>query len=1004
MIVGDCEMLKRMETPPTEFRLLLACSRASATQEDEAAIRQMLLETIDWTLFARKAISHGLAGLAGHTLARIAPDMVPNDILDAFRANVNQTRRANDVLFDELAEAIAALAKNGVEAIPFKGPVLAIGAYGDLGLRVFRDLDFLIHDSDLSTAIATLESLGYERKGRMTAAQFDLIHRLQGQEIMLKQVVGTCIEPHTRLTPIKMALDIDYPGLWRRAQRTSLNGRTMLVLAPEDDFIALAVHGGKEIWSKIKWACDIAVFVGSHPELDWTAVVERARAQGCLRMVLLATSLARNCFNAALPEAITAAERADPIIEPMVARIMARWHAEDLSESPGYKSISLDRLQLHEGIVRRARYVARTVFLPGPHHVGWLALPRRLSFAYIPVKIAHDAVALPLLQAYRHALKRTERLKNTLARSDLALAVMPASAEARLTVQRHQTARADAKRALAADPNNMTAWCDLGDALSGLKRYQQAIACYDKALAFTLYNSSIWKKRAAAMEAIGEKAPPPDLAFDPQDANAWAMRANRFLESKNFAEAMDASDSALVLDPENITAARAGIHARLFACDWRRRNEDEQRVAQGVKAGLRIVAPVFHRSIRDSEPESLILARLWAKAFPQSTTALWRGESYRHDKIRIAYLSTDFRDHVVADAIVGCFEHHDRRRFETTAISLGPNDASEMRRRVEAAFDRFIDVQAASDSEVAAAMRALEIDIAIDLNGHSGAKRPGILVQRPAPLQVNYLGYPGTMGVPFIDYIIADRITIPEENQIHYDERVAYLPHTYMPNDRTRPITATTPSRKEAGLPERGFVFACHNAAHKISPEIFDVWMRLLQTVPGSVLWLRSMESLAMGNLWHEAKARGVAPERVVFAPRMARTEDHLARLRLADLFLDTLPYNAHATACDALWAGLPVLTCRGNSFPARVAASLLHAIGLPELVTSSPVEYEAFARALALDPARLAAMKAKLMRNRDTEPLFDTARFTRDLESAYVAMWERQRAGLPPATLAVAG
>jgi protein O-GlcNAc transferase len=267
---------------------------------------------------------------------------------------------------------------------------------------------------------------------------------------------------------------------------------------------------------------------------------------------------------------------------------------------------------------------------------------------------------------------------------------------------------------------------------------------------------------------------------------------------------------------------------------------------------------------------------------------------------------------------------------------------------------------------------------------------------------VNYLGYPGSMGVPFFDYIIADRLVIPDEHRIHYSESVAYLPHAYLPNDRQRPIADKTPSRVEAQLPETGFVFACHNTAYKIGPEMFDVWMRLLRSVEGSVLWLQPTNTAVMSNLRREAKARGVAPERLIFAPRIARAEDHLARLRVADLFLDTLPFNAHSTTCDALWVGLPVLTCPGNTFAARVAASLLRAVGLPELVTASLAEYEALARTLAQDPARLAAIKAKLVRNRDTEPLFDTARFTRDLEAVYTTMWERQQAGLPAAGFAV--
>jgi protein O-GlcNAc transferase len=258
------------------------------------------------------------------------------------------------------------------------------------------------------------------------------------------------------------------------------------------------------------------------------------------------------------------------------------------------------------------------------------------------------------------------------------------------------------------------------------------------------------------------------------------------------------------------------------------------------------------------------------------------------------------------------------------------------------------------------------------------------------------------MGVPFFDYIGADHTVIPCEHQTHYTEKVVYLPQAYLPYDGNRRITEKTPSRSEAGLPETGFVFACHNASHKLGPEMFDVWMRLLQTVEGSVLWLKSLNPAAIGNLWQEAKARGVAPERLVFAPRLPHTEDHLARVRLADLFLDTLPYNAHATAWDALGVGLPVLTCLGNTFPGRVAASLLHAVGLPELVTTSLTEYEELALALARDPQRLEAIKAKLVRNRNTEPLFDTACFTRNLESAYETMWGLAQRGEPPQSFSV--
>jgi len=369
----------------------------------------------------------------------------------------------------------------------------------------------------------------------------------------------------------------------------------------------------------------------------------------------------------------------------------------------------------------------------------------------------------------------------------------------------------------------------------------------------------------------------------------------------------------------------------------------------------------------------------------------------------VAYLSTDFHTHAVASLIIGCFEHHDKRRFETVAVSLQPGDGSELRRRLEATFDRFIHAQHMSDAAIAQLLRKLEIDIAVDLNGYTGRIRSGILARRPAPVQVSYLGFAGTMDAPFIDYILADQIVLPEENKTHYRENIAYLPYSYMPADNSRKIGETIPTRAQAGLPQEEFVFACLSYVHKISPEIFDIWMRLLRTVNGSVLWLRSANAVAVGNLRREAALRGVSPDRLIFARPVASEADYLARLRLADLFLDTLPYNAHATASDALWAGLPLLTCAGRSFHSRVAASLLYAAGLPELVTTSLAQYEDAARSLATEPARLAALKTKLERQRHTSPLFDTARMTRDLEAAYTVMWERSERGEPPESFAVA-
>lgn len=991
--MGSPRLLDGMESTTAEVRLLLACARVSPTEVDDAAIRHMLGEGVDWTSFARKAIGHGLPGLVGHILARFASDMVPDEILEALGTVIEQTRRRNLALLDELARIVDALARQSIDTIPLKGPAFAVQAYGDLGLRAFNDLDFLVRDRDLHRTVETLKNLGFARERQLTDVQLEFIHRIQGYETFAKPPLGLA-KPHTRLTSAAMAFAIDYAGLWRRALSTDFDGRTFLALAPEDCLIVLAMDGGKSLWRSLKWLADLGAFVAAQPRLDWNAAMERAGTWGCRRMLLLATALARRYVGAAVPEGIAAAAAADRAIEPTIQRITAQWTAGEQAN----RISSVETLRLHDGTLRKASHLVRASFLPQPHHVAKVSLPRAMRFAYVPIRLAQDGIVLPLAEARRQIGTRAQRMRDALARSHFAHALMPATAETRL----YQKSRAISDRILAKNPNDGAAWYSRGSALLKLGRYKQAIESFDKALALAPDKASIWKERSLAMAAIGRREELRDTAFHAGDANAWAVQATRLSDAKRFAEASEASDRALAIDPENIAAMRTGIFARLHSCDWSRRDDDERQISEGVRAGRRILSPFFHRTVSDSEAESLSLTRLFTSEYPPFDTPLWQGERYRHDKIRVAYVSTDFREHVVADAIVGVFEHHDKARFETTAISLGPNDGSDMRRRMEAAFDHFVDAQAMSDEKAAEAIREREIDIAVDLNGHAGAKRIDIFARRPAPVQVNYLGYPGTMAVAAIDYIIADRLVIPDENCPYYDENVVYLPQTYFPTDGRRRIGDRTPSRAEAGLPETGFVFACHSAAYKLSPQTFDVWMKLLLSVEGSVLWLRALDPAAMVNLGRAARARGVAPTRLIFAPRLEREQDHLARLRLADLFLDTLPFNAHGTASDALWVGLPVVTCPGKSFAGRVAASLLNAIGLPELVAGSLAEYEHMARALAQNPERLAALKAKLLRNRETKPLFDTASFTRDLESAFSTMWSRTERGQSPERFSV--
>jgi predicted O-linked N-acetylglucosamine transferase (SPINDLY family) len=399
-----------------------------------------------------------------------------------------------------------------------------------------------------------------------------------------------------------------------------------------------------------------------------------------------------------------------------------------------------------------------------------------------------------------------------------------------------------------------------------------------------------------------------------------------------------------------------------------------------------------------------LCARKYVEKYAPAAAPLWRGERYGHQRIRLAYLSSDFRDHPLVHLTGGMFEHHDRARFETFAVSFGRDVQGPIRTRLQACFDRFVDAQDMSDRDVARFLRDQEIDIAVDLNGYTDGSRPGIFARKPTPLRVNYLGYAGTLGCEDCDYIIADRFVVPEASREQYAEKVVYLPHTFMATDAGRKVSDLTPTRAAAGLPERGFAFCCFNNSHKMTPDVFDVWMRLLREVEGSVLWLPTMGSAGMNNLRREAQSRGVSAERLVFAARTLLNEDHLARLRLADLFLDTLYYNAHATANDALWVGVPVVTCAGTTFAGRVAGSLLQAIGLPELITHSLADYEALALKLARDPALLADFRQRLTAHRTSQPLFNTAQFTRHIDAAYTTMWQRYEGGAAAESFGVPG
>ena len=468
-------------------------------------------------------------------------------------------------------------------------------------------------------------------------------------------------------------------------------------------------------------------------------------------------------------------------------------------------------------------------------------------------------------------------------------------------------------------------------------------------------------------------------------------------------EAVAALRKAVALKPDFAAALSNLIYTSKLVCDWRHLEADEQACRALVRAGKPMV-PFHFINVTQSPAELLHCARQWTAARTKGVGRLPPRPRTTGERIRLGYLSAKFFQHPSAVLAAELFELHDRARFEVIAYSIGPDDGSAMRRRLEHAFDRFVDLRALDDAGAARRIREDGIDILVDLTGCNDNERVPILAWRPAPIQVGFLGYPGTLGAPFMDYVIVDPIVVPMAEQRYFAEKLVQLPDCYQPNDRQRAIAERTPSRAECGLPETGFVFCCFNNSYKLTAALFEVWMRLLRTVPGSVLWLLAGNPGVEPHLVREAAARGIDAGRLVFAPRTPSVADHLARQRLADLFLDTLPYNAHTTASDALWAGLPILTCTGGSFAGRVAASLLHAVGLDELVTPDLGAYEALALRLAAEPALLAGLRARLAANRATASLFDTPRFTRNLEAAYDRMRGNWSAGTPPEPFAVAG
>ena len=567
-----------------------------------------------------------------------------------------------------------------------------------------------------------------------------------------------------------------------------------------------------------------------------------------------------------------------------------------------------------------------------------------------------------------NALKELCRLDDALQSYDKAIAINPKFADAynnRGNVLKELNRLDDAlqsfDKSIAINPDFAMAYYNRGKALHDLKRLEDAVESYDKA-----------------------------IAINPSSVDSLYNRGSALQDLKRLEAALESYGKAITLEPDADFLFGKKLHLQMHLCDWSELSNQLYLLESDIAKLSKVIEPFPLLGIIDNPELQFLASKIYAEAeHPALHTNADFTKRVPDGKIRLGYFSADFRNHVVSELIVELFELHNSDRFEVYGFSFGPSSNDEMRQRISNALYRFIDISMKSDLEVAQISRSLGIDIAIDLGGFTKDSRAGIFSAHSAPIQVNYLGYPGTMGASYMDYIVADKTLIPQDSQRHYSEKIVYLPHSFQVNDSKRKIADKVFTRQDLGLPDSGFVFCCFNNNYKILPLTFESWMRLLKSVSGSVLWLYVEQATAIKNLQKEAEARGVDRSRLVFATRM-NGEDHLARHRVADLFLDTLPFNAGATASTALWAGLPILTLIGKSFTARYAASLLNAMNLSELVTETQNQYEARAIELAHDPAQLAEIKAKLHRNLHSSPLFSGKLFASHIEAAYEEMYRR--------------
>ena len=648
------------------------------------------------------------------------------------------------------------------------------------------------------------------------------------------------------------------------------------------------------------------------------------------------------------------------------------------------ESFELATLRHQQGRLAEAERIYRQILGRQPNHFGALHL-----LGIIALQTQHTEQAVRLI---RRAIALDP--SSGAAHSNLGKAL--------IDLNRPAEALASLDKAITLDPDLPEAHNNRGRALECLRRYKEALASYDKAIALSNGFAEAHNNRGNALcslrrydEALSsyDKA----LSLNPNLKKVYHNLGGALSSLKRHEEAASAYAIWLRFSPQDPFIKGKLLHQKMLCCDWKELDQLVTEIDSDVSSGRLSADPFGWQAIARSPKSLQLCAEIYSRNnYPAKTKDANACPSNHYAKIRVGYLSGEFRSHATSYLLVGVLEAHDKAQFEVYGIDNGWDDKSEIRRRINASVHSIIDIHHLSDSAAAAAISESRIDILINLNGYFGNHRMGVFAQKPAPIQVNYLGFPGTLGASYIDYIIADQYVIPPDSEKFYAEKVVYLPDSYQANDAKREVGSCAVTRRQYRLPQSGFVFCCFNNSYKITPEMFDCWMQILDEAKCSVLWLLEGNASAVANLRVKAASRGINPERLVFAKRIAAPE-HLARHHLADLFLDTLPCNAHTTASDALWAGLPVLTLVGETFAGRIGASLLNSIGLPELITTTPQAYKDLAVELAGNSEKLASIKRKLAGSRLTSSLFDTKLFTRRIEAAYQAMYERYRARLAP-------